>query len=446
MKPKSRIIRGIAALGLVTAVVAVGAGPAFAEGSHGGPPHGQRPHGQKLYVSNRPDHKSGRARWNHHRRQACDNAAYSTISSAVAAASAGATIVVCHGIYTEDVVITKALTLTGRHATIDAAGLNNGVQVVTSGVTVRGFTITGAIGEGVLVGVDAATDPEAGFVASQGFVLSNVAILDNNVINDNQGFSGVEGSTSTCVYGGDCGGGIHFNVVSHSIMRGNRVSGNADGVLLTDDYGPNFDNVVSHNWIADNATECGITLPSHNPNAVTYDPTTMQVTGRNPTMGGVYDNKVIDNVSIDNGTVVVTEPSGATTGTGAGVGIFGSGPGTGAYDNVVKGNFLAGNGLGGVTIHAHAPGGEDVNGNVIVRNTIGTNNIGGDPEDGPSFPSDPSTTGISIFSAVANVQITIAGNWIFSNDVGIWYTASTVTASGLATNRFFKVTTPIQAA
>lgn len=438
MNPKSRLIRAIAALCLVTAVAAVGAGPAFAEGRHRGPPHGQ-----SLYVSNRPDHQSGRARWNHHKRQACDNAAYSTISSAVAVASAGATVVVCPGTYTEDVVITKALTLIGRHATIDAAGLNNGVQIVTSDVRVRGFTITKAIGEGVLVGIDYSTDPEAAFIASQGFVLSNVAILNNDVVNDDQGFAGPGGSASTCDYlplPSDCGGGIHFAVVSHSIISGNRVSGNADGVLLTDEYGPNFDNVVSKNWVADNATECGITLPSHNPGAVSFNPTTFQVTGRNPKVGGVYDNKIIDNVSIDNGTIPVDG-----SGSGAGVGIFAPFPGTGAYDNLVAGNYLAGNGLAGVTIHSHAPG-QDVNGNVIVDNTVGTNNIDGDVDNGPTGPQDLVTTGISVFSAASPVQITIARNRLSSNDVGIWYTSSTVTASGLATNRFFKVTTPIQAA
>ena len=433
MHMKSRMMKSLAALGLVAGVLAVAAGGA---GADGGPFGG---HGGKVLLVS-----------NHHAKSVdhggCGNAPYPTINAAVTAANPGDTVVVCPGTYTEDVVINKALTLTGENATIDAAGLDNGVQVVTSHVTVEGFTITKAIGEGILVGIDSMKDKEFGFVASQGFVLSNVAILDNNVVNDNQGFSGPGGSTSTCAYPGDCGGGIHFNVVSHSTMSGNRVSGNADGVLLTDDYGPNFDNVIANNWVAYNANECGITFPSHNPNAVNVNSTTNQVTGRNPTMGGVYDNKVLNNVSVDNGTVVATEGPGVTTGSGAGVGIFGSGPGTGAYDNLIQGNYLAGNGLAGVTIHAHGPGGEDVNGNQILDNVIGTNNTGGDPEDGPHFPQDPLTTGISIFSAVATVQITIAGNHISSNNVGIWYTSSTVTPTALPTNSFFKVTTPIQAA
>lgn len=441
MQKLPRVGKGFAALCLAVGASVLWAAPVFADGGGGSG-------ASTLFVSNttgHPDH-DGNGGWGRHREHGCSNASYTTISSAIAAASAGDTIIVCPGTYTEDDVIAKPLTLIGESATIDAAGLNNGFQVVTSGVTIQGFTITGAIGEGILVGVDSLSDPSVPLIESEGLVLSNIDIIGNDVANDDQGFSGPGGSTSTCIYGGDCGGGIHLNVVSNSILRDNSVSGNADGILLTDDYGPNFDNVIVGNDVFDNATECGITLPSHNPNAVSYNATTGQVTGTNPTEGGVYGNKIIDNVAIDNGTVVATEPSGAMTGSGAGVGIFGSVPGTGSYDNLVAGNFLAGNGLGGVTIHAHAPGGEDVNGNVIVRNVIGTNNLGGDPEDGPPFPSDPSTTGISVFSAVASVQITIAHNVIYSNAVGIWYTSSTVTVTGLKKNRFHHDASDVTAA
>ena len=45
------------------------------------------------------------------------------------------------------------------------------------------------------------------------------------------------------------------------------------------------------------------------------------------------------------------------------------------YNNHVEGNYLAGNGLGGVTLHAHAPG-ENLNGNTITGNKI-YNNVNG---------------------------------------------------------------------
>ena len=67
-------------------------------------------------------------------------------------------------------------------------------------------------------------------------------------------------------------------------------------------------------------------------------------------------------------------------------------PGGAVYDNVVEYNYVAGNGLSGVTVHSHSPG-EDLNGNVIKGNVIGTNNLDGDFDFSPLV--DASTTGCS---------------------------------------------------
>ena len=53
----------------------------------------------------------------------------------------------------------------------------------------------------------------------------------------------------------------------------------------------------------------------------------------------------------------------------------------------------------------------------------------------------PETTGIAVYS-VPPTSMTISGNTIRSNAIGIWLT-NTVTASGLETNIFQSVTTPI---
>jgi hypothetical protein len=50
----------------------------------------------------------------------------------------------------------------------------------------------------------------------------------------------------------------------------------------------------------------------------------------------------------------------------------------GVSGNVVMGNVIHGNGLSGVTIHAHEPV-QNLNGNEIVGNKIGRNNLLGDP-------------------------------------------------------------------
>lgn len=81
----------------------------------------------------------------------CSTAAYKTISSAVAAASPGGTVIVCKGTYAESVTVGKPLTLLGKTATVDATGKPFGIGVVVSAVTVSGFTVQNAQGEGIAV-------------------------------------------------------------------------------------------------------------------------------------------------------------------------------------------------------------------------------------------------------------------------------------------------------
>ena len=93
----------------------------------------------------------------------CRTAKFATISAAVAASKAGGTVVACPGTYKEDVVIPMPLTLIGESATINATGLAgaptgaiegqapfNGITIESSHVTVEGFKVEGAEGEGIL--------------------------------------------------------------------------------------------------------------------------------------------------------------------------------------------------------------------------------------------------------------------------------------------------------
>ena len=177
-------------------------------------------------------------------------------------------MIVCPGTYAEDVTVGQPLTLVGKHATIDATDLENAVQVTSSHVTVRGFTLENANGEGLLIGFDA---PPPGAAPTNGPppVLTDELVDHVKAINNDKGFNGTE--QGNCAYPGDCGGGIHLEVVSWSRVSDSIVTGNADGILLTDDYGPNSHNVIEGNRVTDNLTECGIVLPSHNPNAVNFD-------------------------------------------------------------------------------------------------------------------------------------------------------------------------------
>ncbi len=199
------------------------------------------------------------------------------------------------------------------------------------------------------------------------------------------------------------------------------MTGGADGILLTDELGPTRNNLIKGNYVADNTKECGIVLPGHN---LAFDP----VTGKlDPSFGGVYHNTVVDNVVIGNGTV----PYG-----GSGIGVFAPATFTASYENYVSHNFIAGNGLAGISIHSHAANAY-VNGNVFTHNVIGTNNL--TLGDGTDTITDPQTTGIVMWSVTPYKEV-VAHNTIFANTNGIWYTPGTLTLLGLATNHFHAVT------
>ena len=373
--------------------------------------------------------------------RSCRTAKFATISAAVAASKAGGVVVACRGTYTEDVVIPIPLTLIGESATINATGLAgaptgaiegqapfNGITIESSHVTVEGFKVEGAEGEGILaVNPNPVPETVAGMQLFTGTPITDVKILHNDVTGNDLGNQNPNSPYLFCTPngGGDCGEGIHLLSVAHSVVLGNKSVGNSGGILLTDEFGPNHDNLIARNLVPNNVNDCGITIPSHN---LGLDPTTGKP---DPSFGGVYRNKVIGNVVTGNGT----------KGFGAGIGVFAPSPFSASYDNLVSGNFVEGNGLAGISVHSHAPN-AFVDGNVFTRNVIGTNNV--TFEDGADVsPKDTQTTGILIWSAVSVYHFTVTNNIIFDNAVGVWFTPATIHASGLATNHFFHVATPV---
>jgi parallel beta-helix repeat protein len=342
-----------------------------------------------------------------------------TIGAAVAAARAGDVIQVCAGTYDEDVVLppSKPLTLDGIGGpVINASGLDNGITVQASNSVVTGFTVEQAIGEGILIqGVPGA--PITGVTISGNSVQSNDRGNPTGAPQSGSAYPECNGSAQAP---GDCGEGIHLMVADNSSVVGNQVTGNSGGILLTDEFGPTFGNTIVSNNVYGNLLDCGITLAGHNPNAYAG--------GRpQPTVAGVYGNRVLSNSVSDNGVV----------GQGAGVLMATPFPGGAVYNNLVQANTIWGNGLAGVTVHSHAPG-QDLNGNFIQGNRIATNNLDGDFDFSPSV--DPSTTGVTVAS-VAPLTIGIQGNIISSNVYGIW-TMPAVTINGAGSNQFIQVTTP----
>jgi nitrous oxidase accessory protein NosD len=191
--------------------------------------------------------------------RSCHSAGFSTIQSAVNAAPDNATIIACAGTYHEQVVISKPVSLAGLHATVDESGVTPtftitlpglgqqtifaAVIVVSSHVTLKGFTIQHAEGEGVLA-------------AGLSGALSGIVISHNAVVHNDLG-GGVP-PKSTCfqcaAHGqvpGDCDEGVHFaGNVAFSAIRDNFIAFNSGGVLLSDDIGPTHNNMVEGSALA----------------------------------------------------------------------------------------------------------------------------------------------------------------------------------------------------
>jgi parallel beta-helix repeat protein len=340
------------------------------------------------------------------------------IDGEIAQAKPGATVIVCPGTYHGDIVVSKPVTLYGVDAVVNASGADNGITVVASGATVQGFTVRNAIGEGILV------------VGKPGHPVTHVTIRDNVVEGNDQGNptgSPVSGSryracNATQGIPGDCGEGIHLMVAEWSVVTGNTVTGNSGGILLSDEFGPNAHNVVEGNTVTSNLFDCGITVVSHSGAGYVNGATV-------PDAGGTYDNVIASNTIEGNGL----------EGQGAGVVLATALPGGAVYDNTVIGNTIWDNGLAGVTLHSHAPG-EDLNGNVVERNTIGRNNLDGDPDFAPHL--DSATTGVIVASAAGPVAITVERNSIIADTNGIWWTGPVALngGAGVSSNLFGAVT------
>ena len=328
---------------------------------------------------------------------------YGTINEAVIAASSNDVIKVSAGTYTEDVVIGKPLSLLGAGAgrsIIDATGLANGILMDgldhpgLHNVKVAGFRVENALYEGILV-----------------LNTSAATIQDNEILNnDKEG--PVFGSGPACngqpTYetdeSGDCGGAIHLLGAVNSLVSGNYISGNADGVLISDDTAESRGNLITNNVVVDNPLECGIVLASHAPLGSTPPYYAKHY--------GVDHNTVSQNISANNGVQVG----------GAGAGLFSDGEGPGRVsENEISWNVLTGNGIPGVALHTHvgpafgAPA-DNMNGNSIIGNYIAGN--GADTED----TATPGTTGININSGGGGSPVTdtiISKNVIRDEEVDI---------------------------
>jgi parallel beta-helix repeat protein len=347
----------------------------------------------------------------------CGPTTYTTISAAVNAATAGDSIFVLAGKYSEMVTISSELTglsLIGqnpKNTIIDATGQQNGIFDQANGVTIDSFTIENAEHEGILVEGPAASCG-VGSCAPSALEITGVTVSNNIVQNNDQALD-TSGSSPACPATSsvpaapdfeqdDCGEGIHLDGVAFSTVTDNLIADNAGGILLTDETNANHDNLVSNNRVQHNVPDCGITLPSHPPN------------GSGANIGkasfGVFSDTVADNLSEGNGA--------------AGTGVFAPTPGTASYKHLIVDNQLLRNANPGVVFHSHAPG-QKLNDTSVVGNLIAGN--GADPSvgQGETGPADP--TGVEVYADIAAspiVGVKIVGNTIKNESNGIWVGAS----------------------
>jgi Right handed beta helix region len=331
------------------------------------------------------------------------NGCYSKINSATTAASSYDVIHVAAGTYQEQVTISRPLSLLGagpENTIIDATNQPNGILIDgydnagLHDVIVTGFTVKNALYEGVLI---LSTD--------------DAVIRDNHIVH-NDTISHTFGSGTACqgqpAYetdeSGDCGGGLHLIGATGAVVSGNLLTGNADGILISDETGEARDNLINHNIITDNPEECGLVLASHPPVGATppnFAP-----------HNGVNHNTLSENVVSRNGVSVG----------GAGAGLFSDGEGQGRVSgNIIIGNQLTANGIPGVALHSHVgpafglPA-DDFSGNMIIGNFIARN--GADTDD----TATPGTAGINISAGGGGSPIygtIISGNVIRDEDIAV---------------------------
>jgi parallel beta-helix repeat protein len=371
----TRSRRSLAAAAIAaTAVAGVAAGSAAAKGH------------KTLYVSPRGHNTAACTR-----KKPCK-----TIAAAVAKAKSGDAIKVAPGIYREDVLVNKRLDIGGQSKPIvNAVGKANGFVITHAGAgsKIHNFRVKNANEEGIAA-----------------VSTAHVVIRDNTVTNNDRAVGKATPSGQCQPQGqtpGDCGEGIHLMGTSRSQVTGNLVQGNSGGILLTDETGPSAFNTISRNRVKGNLRDCGITLASHNPKAVTLTGPPAPDTGvPAPTVAGVHHNTITGNNVVGNGV---------TGGFGAGIQMAGGPPGAAVYDNVVRGNTVTDNGHPGITLHSHAPA-QDFNGNQVIGNVVNRNALHGDDTAGIK-----QTVGILLYSGVDRLTgIVVKGNKITGDHFGIW--------------------------
>ncbi len=211
---------------------------------------------------------------------------FATIQAAVDAAADGDTITVGPGNYTENVTVTRPVTLESASGpaatTVTAADPSRPVFEVTSsaGVAIRGFTATGSRKAGLVArGLSGARIEENVFTAN-----------NNGLMVYNATGSTIEGNAAEAndLYG------IYMESSTNNVVRGNTANRNKDrGIFLTFSH----ENIIDDNK-ANLNTWNGITLWESNNNVITENLTLRNTYG--VVIGNSHGNLQSGNTTIPN--------------------------------------------------------------------------------------------------------------------------------------------------
>jgi parallel beta-helix repeat protein len=167
---------------------------------------------------------------------------YPTIQEAINHANTGDTVFVKSGVYHEEVVVNKTVSLIGQDketTIINASGNDNGIIITSENVTIRGFTVENSASWGIHVKSSYCVVSGNNIISSQEeglFLDGRVAHVYGNILANNSILNSY-----------DCG--IFVWTATNNYITFNTISGNFFGINL---YGNATLNQIKQNDIVDN--------------------------------------------------------------------------------------------------------------------------------------------------------------------------------------------------
>ncbi len=172
---------------------------------------------------------------------------FSSIQAAVNNASSGDIIIVAPGVYKENLIISKSLTLIGEDrdtTTIDGSGVGDAISVKSDSVTIRDLTVmsneTGVRGNGIVIdhqrGILVDDTLLAGTYYGLSLAFCSNSIFSNNVIiNNTFGIELINTNnnvfSNNTISGND--NGIAFDYINNlNVFTGNTLSNNGEGAVI----------------------------------------------------------------------------------------------------------------------------------------------------------------------------------------------------------------------